>query len=63
MFDISQIYPQGFEYLIIFLILGYLSTRMKDKEKTCPPMIFSAFGYLGMANLGDIWKKKMTKLS
>jgi len=63
MFDISQIYPQGFKYLIIFLILGHLSTRMRDKNKTCLPMIFLAFGYLGMANLGDIGKKKMTKLS
>lgn len=62
MCDISQIYPQGFEYLIIFLVFGHLSTRTRDEDKTCPPPIFLAFGYLGMAKLGDIRKKKMIKV-
>ena len=58
----SNIYPQGFIYFIIFLVVGHPSAVTINKFKTCP-VILLAICYLGVANLGGIRQKKIFKLS
>ena len=53
----SKIYPYGFIYLIIFLVIGHPSDRAKDKYKTCPVILLAVWN-LEVANLDDIRKKK-----